>query len=436
MGSGDHARGLWVGWLRPLWVSAVVRQVSGMALARFVLLAIGIGLGIVSARLLGPEGRGLLAAAEVLSALGVQFGILGMQSANTYFVVRNRATLGSLLGNSYLISFLGGGAFIVAAWLLFTLCPSLATVQGFLLLLALALIPFRLCAQLLQSLLFGLLDVSGANLIDVGSALLGALLILPFLMVGFLTPEIALTLNLLAAVAALIAMKYRIRGHGEVSISVDVPLLRQSFGYGIKIYVACLLHFLVLRIDILMLGPLRPAHPEEVGYYATAVSMGDLIYLISSIIGTVLFPRLSTIQDSKERWRVARKATIIVALLAGNCGGALALLARPLIRLLYGVEYQPAALGFVYLMPGVVLLSMNNILQQYFAAEGAPSILIWGPLLGFVANVAVNLIAIPNLGFCGASLTSTMAYAIMFGASCVYCICRMSQATPLVRRSM
>ena len=69
--------------------------VSGVALTfgtRLLMLAGVFGSGLIVARWLGPEGFGVYSVVNVTVALALQIGSVGLPSANTYFIARDRST--------------------------------------------------------------------------------------------------------------------------------------------------------------------------------------------------------------------------------------------------------------------------------------------------------------------------------------------------------
>src|SRR5437868_3918452 len=130
------------------WKSArssdFIRKVSETYATRMVLIGVSLVTTVVVARLLGPEGRGLYAIAAATGALGVQFGNLGLHSANVFFAARNRDSMASLVGNSVMVS-LGFGSLLAAVLAAaFAIAPDLISVHSRLLLLALVWIPLGL----------------------------------------------------------------------------------------------------------------------------------------------------------------------------------------------------------------------------------------------------------------------------------------------------
>ena len=97
-----------------------------------------------------------------------------------------------------------------------------------------------------------------------------------------------------------------------------------------------------------------------------------------------------------------------------------AVLAQPLVGLLYGPAFLPAVPAFLWLLPGVVMLGTNTIYRKAFASEGMPPISVWSPLLAAIANIALNFLLLPRIGIVGASIASTLAYGLMLVTSLVY----------------
>src|SRR2546428_5667200 len=69
---------------------------SGVALTivtRLLMLLGTVGSSVIVGRWLGPEGLGSLAVLNTMIVLVLSIGSLGLTSANTYFIAKNRQTL-------------------------------------------------------------------------------------------------------------------------------------------------------------------------------------------------------------------------------------------------------------------------------------------------------------------------------------------------------
>jgi O-antigen/teichoic acid export membrane protein len=327
-----------------------------------------------------------------------------------------------LLANSVLLSFGAGtivaGVMAIVIWVY----PTAAPLSGVILALALTAVPLRIGVLLLQSLLFGVQDIAGANAIEVFSGALSLAGIALLAMAGHLNAELCVAISVGCCLATVVCMVARLQRDVQQPVPPSLRQLKESLAYGLRAYAACFLMYLVLKIDMLMLAYLRPAADSavQVGYYSVAVSLGEQLCALPAIVGSLLFPRLAATTDVVERRRAARQGAIGVALLSGVLGLFLAVFARPVIWLLYGEAFLPSAMAFVILMPGVVMLATNAVFMNYYAASGLPRIVIWSPLIATIINVVINFALIPRMGFLGASLSSTLSYALMLAFSVVY----------------
>jgi len=82
-------------------------------------LALGVIASVVTARALGPTGRGDYYFVVTFAGLLVQFGNVGLASSNTYLVASDRTRLAGLVANSVWVALAAGvGGALVAALLL------------------------------------------------------------------------------------------------------------------------------------------------------------------------------------------------------------------------------------------------------------------------------------------------------------------------------
>jgi O-antigen/teichoic acid export membrane protein len=100
------------------------------------------------------------------------------------------------------------------------------------------------------------------------------------------------------------------------------------------------------------------------------------------------------------------------------------LLAQPAISLLYGDEFLPAIPAFLWLMPAIVILSVNTIFMNYFGSIGMPSISVYSPVSAALLNIVLCIWLIPSLGIVGASISSIATYGLMLLLSCLYLLKR------------
>ena len=395
-----------------------VARIAETFATRIVLVFMGLITSVIVARILGPEGRGLYAVAATIGGIGVQFGNLGLHASNTYYVAKDRNLLSSLAANSVLISFVLGGSGAAVTWFFFSIWPKLAPVQSVLLGLALIWIPFGLACMLLQNLLLGIQEVRAYNKVELITNIGNVTLIGFLFILGIISVESLFSVGLVALIVTLFWTMWRLRSHFTSIPKPSLALFKDNIVYGFKAYLAALFSFLVLRVDLVMVKYMLDA--EQAGYYSIAAAMADMVYMLPVVTGTILFPKLSAMTDATTKWqftgRLASRLTLVMFFVAGFA----ALLAKPMLGLLYGEEFLPAVPAFIWLLPGIVMLSSNTILMNYFASIGMPLITVYSPGFALIVNFALNVKLIPKFGIIGASISSVAAYGIMLILSILF----------------
>lgn len=398
-------------------VRAFWARVAGTTGTRVLLLLLVVASSVLSARVLGPQGLGVLTVMLTLGALGVQLGTLGLPSAAAYLAATRRDSLPALIGGSLLGGLAFGSLLAAGMYGLFLLVPALAPLPADgLLLAALAWIPFSLLSLLLLNILLGLGRIPAYNVAQLlqGAAALMLMLALyatgrasvPGFYAASLVPLIVGTALLLIVV---------LRAAGGAARLPSAVLVRSAAGYGFRAYLALLFSFTVLKFDLLMIA--RMLGQTDAGHYAIASSGGELVTLPFAALGTVLF---GAVASSGVQWVFVRRVTLIAAVVLLPCVVAAAFLAAPAVRIVFGAEYLPAVPAILWLLPGLYALGVNTILMHWFAATGMPLVTVLSPALASVLNVLLNLLLLPRLGIAGAALSSTAAYAVMLACSLLY----------------
>lgn len=393
--------------------SDFVKKVSETFATRIFLVIVGLITSVIVARILGPEGRGVYAIALTISAIGIQFGNLGLHSSNTFQVAKKNELLPTLVGNSLFVSFVFGGIGIIFVWILFTIFPSISPLSNHsLLIISLISIPLGLAYLLFQNLLIGINKIRFFNVTETLNRVLSVFLIGLIILLHWVSPENVFACTVIIQSLILIWMLYiLIKSSGNFP-KCSYSLFKNCIGYGLKAYIACFLTFLVVRSDMFLVNYMLGA--EQVGYYSIAVSITDMLCMLPTVTGSLLFPKLAAIEDMKYKWKYTKKVVWGIGLIIFIVIGITVLLANPIVRLLYGKEFLPAVPAFILLTPGIFMLSIISLLSSYIASKDIPIALVFVYLIAFIVNFLLNLILIPHLGIIGASIASSISYTLCF----------------------
>jgi O-antigen/teichoic acid export membrane protein len=166
------------------------------------------------------------------------------------------------------------------------------------------------------------------------------------------------------------------------------------------------------RIDNLMLGHFLG--PEAVGQYSVAGRIVENWNLIAALLVTAFLPALLKAKhDSAERYRV-RLHRLYFALFYGMAALALAtvLVSSPVITLLFGEAFRPAAAVLRVLVWSTLGAALSYVFSQWAINEQRTSMVAAMVGLGVVAKIALNLLFIRHLQMLGVALATVLAFPI------------------------
>ena len=391
--------------------SDFVRKISQTFATRVFMAAVGLITSVLVARILGPEGRGAYAVAMAIGVMGVQLGNLGLQAANTYLISRQKDLLSTVVSTSLSVAFAVGGTSAIALGLIFTIKQDWAPLDGSLVWLAAAWIPLGLSYLFLENVLVSLNEVSAYNLMELVSKFLSVLLIALVIVLGLATAETVFATGLIIMTTSSAWILFRLRQHGLNAAIPSFRLLSSNIGYSLRGYFATLFAFIALRLDLFMIQYMLGV--EHAGHYSIAVGLADALFMLPVTIGTILFPKLSAMQDEDEKWQYAKKVAVVSCGIMSCVALAAWLGSGLLISGLYGAAYEAAIPAFRWILPGIVLLSVHLVLGNYLGSIGMPPAIVYSAGSAALVNVLSNWMLIPLIGIVGASISYDLSSCTM-----------------------
>ncbi len=377
-----------------------------------MVLALAIVTSVLVARVLGPDGRGISAAAWSLAMLLVQFTNLGLHSSATYLAGRDRRLVPALLGNTLVVGVAGGSAVSVVAWLGVHLLSIDTGIEGALLLAALVAVPCILSYTLLLNLALGVGLLRVYNGAEAAVAGVTLLLLASAAVAGQLSPTmIPIASAAASAFGSLIVLLGLLRGFRP---RLGLHVLAESLRLGWRPYIVCLTAYIVSRADLLLVSGMAGA--ASAGQYAVAQSMAALLLMPATVVATILFPRLAGLSDFESKWRLTSRAALMTAAMMGPGLAAVYVFTGELLTLLFGAEYRAAAAGLRALLPGVLLLGVETVAVQLLNSLGFPVTVVALWLSAAIMNIGLNVIVIPPAGYVGAAWVSSTTYAFQAAA--------------------
>jgi O-antigen/teichoic acid export membrane protein/O-antigen ligase len=362
------------------------------------------GVGVVTARGLGPHGRATLAVMIAVPTLFRVVAVFGLDNANTRFAGWSHSAFRQLVRWAVAFSAVAGTAIAAAWWFtglhwpvaLLGLSPRLALETA-------ALCPIGLLATLLGTAEIGRGRVSVYNLATAVTAVGYLVGVVAILVAGHVTVTdcfAAYAGSQLVGVVLLLALAaVRVHPDGD-----RVPP-RRYVSYALRAYLPNLGFYGMLRMDIPVIQIM--AGTAAVALYAVALPLAESLLLIPAAVALVIFPQVTSGKVNKQAAnQIGRTVTGITAVLAALLG----LAAPVLIPVVYGVPYRGAVAVVWCMLPGMVLFSAGRTRQAYFAATDLlrPAILATGAgaVVGLICLAALTT----RLGAVGAGVADSASY--------------------------
>lgn len=408
-----------------LFQSRFFRSGLGSAAIRIAGLALSLGLSVFLARVMGAEGLGLYSLAfAAISLLGLPVQ-MGMPSLILRETARANATedwpllrglwgwiTRRILGLSFVI--------ILTAALAVTLWPGLITPAARpAFLIGLPLVPVIALATARSSALQGLGKTMPSQIPE---AILRPIFLIALAGVAHLSAGRTLSagtmisLHLIAALGAFCVGAVLLLRMRPVASRQVRERRTESSAWRAAIWPLALIasaQSVMANADFLMLGWWRDA--AEVGQYKVATSGGSLCALGLGVVVLMINPRIAALHRTSETSKMSRLA-------AQGAGAAFMLAlpiflififwAGPILGLIYGTSYEPAAQTLVLLAAAQTVNAFFGSCVGLLNMTGHEKKAMNGFFLSTIMNVALNALLIPTMGPEGAALATLCSTAV------------------------
>lgn len=374
--------------------------------------------GIVVARVLGPENRGVLGLVFVLSAIATQVGSLGVPLSVTYLIAAEdmspRSLLRGLRGfrNLQLVVILA----VQAGLILVVLGPR--SPSGFLWVgfLSLAATASGLSQMYGLAVLQGLRRFGAFNSLRILNGALYAVGVVGLWVMNLATLT-SITLVIIAAsvIAAGATWLVVLRGAPAADGSNEVAT-RRIVSFGLRSLFGSSPPVETFRLDQLLVG--LALSPVALGYYIVALAFTNLTRFIGQSIGMVTYPKVAAADDRSSQLRIIRQDFALGAAVCGSLTLALIVVVPWLLPFFFGSDFEPAGSASQILLVATFFASIRRILVDGTRGSGWP---MWGTtaelltLLALPAVVVVtrytDSLASVALVLAGANLLGLLAIA-------------------------
>lgn len=414
--------------LRSPIAKAFQRAMSVSLVARFAQLA----MSVLAARLLLPSGFGIFTFALGVGLLGGRVGSLGWPTLMSRFVPlytinQDWSALRGLLRAAQIVM-------AIASVVFGALCIMIAQWLGsennlyWGMLLGGFILPAMTFRSLYRNLLAALKVPQRGIMVD---ELIPPLIMTLFLSAPFFLPHIvqvnsAITVFAYGA-ASLIAALF-----GAFWIRAALPIARTNHQptYELRYWMMTALPAMVgmsaklfmNKSDVLMLAPL--SNLTEVGLYGVALRATYLQTAPVAVLSTVVTSKIGSAIASGDYGaakRLFNGSLLFATAVSVPIALILMIFAEPILTLLFGSAYAPAAPALIYLAIGQVGAALNVPTASFMLMSGRQALFGLMTTLGLIANLIGNWFLIPSMGAGGSALATAIAVLLLTLAQGIAC---------------
>jgi O-antigen/teichoic acid export membrane protein len=381
-------------------------------LTEILVFVLGSFVFIIIARTLGPAGQGMYSLIVLIPGIMLVFGSFGIESANVYFIGSKKYEVEDVVANSLVLSiFFGSILTIVFSGILllssFQRFIYLNNINYIYLWAAISTIPFSLLLSFFKNIILGTEDIKTYNKTTILERIFQLILIIVFLLILKKGIFGAIISYVLTIIIATFFATFFVKKISKLRFSLNKNLLKDSFVYGGKAYIANALSFLNYRSDMILIAFFLT--PAAVGLFSVAVGISEKLFMLTGPLATVLFPRISSIESVEANDftpKIVRHTFFIIVI----CSLLLFFFANPLIKIVLGSDFLPSVLPLMILLPGIIAFGIGGVLAADLAGRGKPQFAAYSSLTCLIVNFFLNIIFIPKWGISGAAFASSVSY--------------------------
>jgi len=374
-------------------------------LGTLVVQACGFAAGLLVARGLGAEARGVVTLVALTYGQAASIASLGLDTALLHFGARPSADLRLLARRGLLAGALQGLLAAAAGWVLLhtALAGQVSPARGALTIAALA-APSALVVAHGHAVLRAAGRLVEASVLEI----VGAVSTLTIVVGGVVTDRVTLAALGAAAgtaVSAILTMVLLQRlPHGQVATG-QTPTAGTLLRYGLAGHVGTIFQNLNYRADVFLVAVMLSA--TDVGIYAVAVSLAEGLLLLPNALGTVVMQRAALSPGRVRATEVALRLGLAVAVAGGM---VLAVSSHWVVPNVFGQSFAGATAPILALLPGIVALVVWKTLINDLAGRGFPTVKSISAAVALAVTLVGDLLLIPPFGIVGAGAASSVAY--------------------------
>lgn len=385
-----------------------IKDILGILSSNLFAIIAGLLFGIILARVLGPEGKGVFTSLAVIPTIVVSFAALGIRRASIYHIGKKKHRADTI-ASAVIIILVGSSTIgIIGSIIAFKLIAN-PIFSVLLIALTSLIIPFKLSSIYIGGIYIGKENFRFANFLRWIQPLISLLILIILVWILKLGVTGAIISILTGSIVASVIAFSKIFKDFSIDLKIGLTAIKEMLQLGIMYALSLLVMQLIYKIDILILEELSTL--QEVGYYSIAVNISEQIWQLPLAIGIIIMSRSA---NEKKEGEYNTSVTLLLrfSLVCGLAAWAvLHFIAPIIIPIIYGEAFSPASNILQTILPGIVLFIIFRILNSRLDGIGKPTVAIFTVIPALVINIILNYLWIPEFGGQGAAMATNVSYS-------------------------
>lgn len=379
-------------------------QMFGLCLSFFI--------GVWVIRYLGPENYGVLSYALAFAGIFSFIAGLGVDNILNRELVKFPEKRDELMGTAFRLKLIGGFiAFAITVISVFIINPS--TLIKFLVMIYSFTFIFQslnIVSTFFQSRVEAKKNVRAQVLSSSLTSILKIIMILSglgviWIMIAYALDSLWLVIILLISYRRSSLKFRRWKFSGETARQI------LSSSWLMMLTTASVLVY--MKIDQVIIRQLLDE--RAVGLYSAAIKLSEIWYFIPGIICVSLFPAIinSRKTDQKLYYSRLKRLYMLVLVLSLIIAIIVSALAKPIIYLLFGIDYLESISVLRIYAWSTVGFFLGMVSSYYLLAENYMKIYFFSSFFVAVLNIVLNVLLIPKFGINGAAIATVVSYSFL-----------------------
>lgn len=250
-------------------------------------------------------------------------------------------------------------------------------------------------------------DVLVKNRINIITTILNTILLMAIFLIDVRSLNIMLAVVILNHIILTVAiiLKFKIYPRAVEDISKD--MVKEITTLGIQSMLMNLLMFCNYHLDILILKYMTNDY-YMIGLYGTAVTLGNMLWIIPDAFKDILFNRTAKGDKAEEIiLSILVNILICIIIIVG-----FVFLGKGFLSFMYGAEYVAAYPLVLILFVGTLPMVLYKLIHPIYISNGKPQVVVKILSVSVIINIIGNVITIPLWGAIGCAISSVFSYSI------------------------